>query len=312
MSGPTPSDQTRDTCVVSNDFSRNETVAARHPENAMDDHDKGLAHDLDTLGRRRALLGAAGLAGATLLAAWGCGGGNDATADSTSSSSSSGSGSSSSSGTCAVSAEETQGPYPSDGSNSINGSVSNVLALTGIVRSDITSSFGSMSGSAAGVPVTLQLTLVNVNGSCAALEGYAIYVWHCNRAGEYSLYGVTDQNWLRGVQATDSSGVATFTTIFPGCYSGRMPHIHIEVYRSETTATSYTNKLKTTQLAFPTDVCTTVYTTASGYADSEANFQQISFATDNVFSDGTSTEMATVTGSVAAGYTVALQIGISV
>ena len=42
------------------------------------------------------------------------------------------------------------------------------------------------------------------------------------------------------------------------------------------------------------------------------NFAQISFATDNVFSDGTTTEMATVTGSVADGYTVALQVGISV
>jgi len=282
----------------------------------MDDHDKGLAHDLDTLGRRRVLLGTAGLAAATLLSAWGCGGGGDSTTDTSSSSgsgNSSGSSSSSgSSGTCAVSAEETQGPYPADGSNTMNGTVSNALALTGIVRSDITSSFGSMSGSAAGVPVTLALTLVDVNNSCAALDGYAVYVWHCSREGEYSLYGVTDQNWLRGVQATDSSGVATFTTIFPGCYSGRMPHIHIEVYRSETTATSYTNKLKTTQLAFPTDVCTTVYTTASGYASSETNFQQISFATDNVFSDGTGTEMSTVSGSVADGYTVALQIGISV
>jgi len=210
-----------------------------------------------------------------------------------------------------VSAEETQGPYPADGSNTINGMVSNALALTGIVRSDITTSFGNMSGTAGGVPVSLELTLVNVNGSCATLDGYAIYVWHCSREGVYSLYGATDQNWLRGVQPTDTSGVATFTTIFPGCYSGRMPHIHIEVYRSETTATSYTNKLKTTQLAFPTDVCTTVYATAPGYSASVTNFEQISFATDNVFSDGTSTEMATVTGNVTDGYTVALQLGIS-
>jgi protocatechuate 3,4-dioxygenase beta subunit len=285
----------------------------------MDDHDKGLAHDLDTLGRRRVLFGAAGLAAVTVLTTWGCGGGSDTSSDSSSSSSgssdsgsSSGSTGSTSTGSCAVSAEETQGPYPADGSNTINGSVSNALALTGVVRSDIRPSFGSMSGTAAGVPTTLKLTLVNVNASCADLSGYAIYVWHCSRDGVYSLYGATDQNWLRGVQETDSSGVATFTTIFPGCYSGRMPHIHIEVYRSATTATSYTNKLKTTQLAFPTDVCTTIYTTATGYSSSETNFAQISFATDNVFSDGTSTEMATVSGNVTDGYTVSLQVGISV
>ena len=283
----------------------------------MDDHDKGLAHDLDTLGRRRVLLGAAGLAATTLLTVWGCGGGgSDSASDSSSSSSSSGSSSSSSgstsTGTCAVSAEETQGPFPADGSNTINGTVSNALALTGIVRSDIRTSFGSLSGTAAGVPTTLTLTLVNTNASCAALSGYAIYVWHCDRDGEYSLYGVTDQNYLRGVQETDASGTVTFTTIFPACYSGRMPHIHIEVYRSETTATSYTNKLKTTQLAFPVDVCETIYSTATGYSQSVTNLSQISFATDMVFSDGTTTEMSTVSGSVADGYTVSLQVGISV
>ncbi|MCK9685532.1 intradiol ring-cleavage dioxygenase [Scleromatobacter humisilvae] len=284
----------------------------------MDDHDKGLAHDLDTLGRRRVLLGAAGLAATTLLTVWGCGGGGDSTgqagsaSSSGSSSGSSGGSGSTSTGTCAVSAEETQGPFPADGSNTINGTVSNALALTGIVRSDIRSSFGSLSGTAAGVPTTLTLTLVNVNDSCAVLSGYAIYVWHCDRDGEYSLYGVTDQNYLRGVQETDASGTVTFTTIFPACYSGRMPHIHIEVYRSETTATSYTNKLKTTQLAFPVDVCETIYSTAAGYSQSVTNLAQISFATDMVFSDGTATEMSTVTGSVADGYTVSLQVGISV
>ena len=281
----------------------------------MDDHDKGLAHDLDMLGRRRVLLGAAGLAAITLLTAWGCGGGgsDDSSEDSSSSSSSSSSsGSTSSTGSCYVSAEETEGPFPADGSNTIDGTVANALALTGIVRSDIRTSFGSMSGTAAGVPTTLTLTLVNANDSCADLSGYAIYVWHCDRDGEYSLYGATDQNYLRGVQQTDASGVVTFTTIFPACYSGRMPHIHIEVYRSETTATSYTNKLKTTQLAFPVDVCTTVYSTATGYSASVTNFEQISFATDAVFSDGTTTEMSTVTGSVVDGYVVSLQVGISV
>jgi protocatechuate 3,4-dioxygenase beta subunit len=278
----------------------------------MDDHDKGLAHDLDTLGRRRVLFGAAGLAATTLLTVWGCGGSDDSSESSSSSGSSGSSSGSSSTGTCAVSAEETEGPFPADGSNTINATVSNALALTGIVRSDIRPSFGSMTGTAAGVATTLQLTLVNANSSCADLSGYAIYVWHCDRDGEYSLYGATDQNYLRGVQETDANGLATFTTIFPACYSGRMPHIHIEVYRTTTTATSYTNKLKTTQLAFPVDVCTTVYSTATGYSASVTNFAQISFATDMVFSDGTSTEMATVTGSVADGYTVALQVGISV
>ena len=279
----------------------------------MDDHDKGLAHDLDTLGRRRVLLGGAGLAAATLLATWGCGGSSgDTSTTSTTTGTTTTTGGATTTGSCAVTAEETEGPFPADGSNTVDGSVVNALALTGIVRSDIRPSFGTMSGTAAGVQTTLTLTLVNVNSSCADLSGYAIYVWHCDRDGEYSLYGITDQNYLRGVQATDASGVVTFTTIFPACYSGRMPHIHVEVYRSETTASSYTNKLKTTQIAFPVDVCTTVYATATGYSASVANFADISFATDMVFSDGTTTEMATVTGSVADGYAVSLTVGISV
>jgi len=90
-----------------------------------------------------------------------------------------------------------------------------------------------------------------------------------------------------------------------------MPHIHMEVYRSTTTATSYTNKLKTSQLALPTDVCTAVYAT-SGYSASVANFNAISFSTDNVFSDGVTLQLATLTGNVTDGYVAELTVGIAV
>jgi protocatechuate 3,4-dioxygenase beta subunit len=138
-------------------------------------------------------------------------------------------------------------------------------------------------------------------------------VRHCDREGRYSLYsaGVIGENYLRGVQVTGSDGTATFTTVFPGCYSGRMPHIHFEIYRDANTATSFTNKLKTSQLALPTDVCSTVYSNASGYSASIANLARISFATDNVFSDGVSAQLATVTGSVASGYAARLVVGIA-
>jgi protocatechuate 3,4-dioxygenase beta subunit len=129
-------------------------------------------------------------------------------------------------GTCSARIpEETQGPYPGDGSNGPN-----VLSLTGVVRSDIRSSFAGLSGTADGVPVTLVLTIVSAS-SCAPLAGRAVYLWHCDRPGRYSLYssGVTNQNYLRGVQEADASGKVTFTTIFPGCYAGRWPHIHFEV-----------------------------------------------------------------------------------
>jgi len=124
--------------------------------------------------------------------------------------------------------------------------------------------------------------------------------------------GVTGENYLRGVQATDTSGQASFQTVFPGCYAGRMPHMHFEVYRDANTATSFSNKLKTSQLAFPNDISTAVYNGSSTYSASVANLARISFATDNVFSDGVTLEMTTITGDLTNGYTATITVGISV
>ncbi len=289
-----------------------------------DDHDHAqpqLLHDLNAMvrggDRRQMLRWLSALSAVGALPLMGCGGGGDAATGSTSSS---GSGSSSSgttttgTGSCTVVPEETAGPYPGDGSNTANGSVANALALSGIVRSDIRTSVGSASGTAAGVPLTLTITLTNTNNSCASLDGYAIYLWHCTRDGKYSMYssGVTSENYLRGVQETDSNGQATFVTIFPGCYSGRMPHIHFEVYRDANTATSFSNKLKTSQLAFPTATCQTVYNNASGYSASVSNLASISFASDNVFSDGVDLQMVSITGDVTNGYQANITVSISV
>jgi len=284
----------------------------------MHDHDHGLAHDLDTLVRRSAerrhLLRWLALGSVAPLAVLGCGGGGETTTTTSTGSGSSGSGSSgsSSSGTCAVIPEETAGPYPADGSNSNTSGVLNALALSGIVRSDIRSSIAGASGTADGVPLTVTLSLVNTNGSCASLQGYAIYLWHCNRDGGYSMYssGVTGENYLRGVQATDSNGQVTFTTIFPACYSGRWPHIHFEVYPSLASATGSTSKIKTSQIALPAATCSEVFAT-TGYSASVTNFAQISLATDNVFSDGATLETPTVTGSVSAGFAISLEVGIA-
>lgn len=215
-------------------------------------------------------------------------------------------------GTCSVIPEETSGPYPADGSTASNNTY-NVLALAGIVRSDIRNSIGSAT-QVGGVPLTINLTLNNVNSSCAPISGYAIYLWHCTREGVYSVYNASNvsENYLRGVQTTDANGKVSFTSIFPGCYSGRMPHMHFEVYPSLAKATNASNKVKTSQLAFPTDVCNTVYSTASGYSASVSNFSSISFATDNVFNDGYSLEMTSLTGSVAAGYVANVTVTIAV
>lgn len=209
------------------------------------------------------------------------------------------------SGVCSVIPTETAGPYPGDGTNGAN-----ALTDSGLVRSNIVSSFGSMSGTAEGVPLTIKLTVVNTNAACAPAAGLALYLWHCDRAGDYSLYTVANQNYLRGLQVTDANGEVTFQTIFPGCYSGRWPHAHFEIFANQAAATSGRNALKTSQLALPQTTCSEVYAT-TGYQSSVTNLSRITLASDNIFSDGSSQQLATVSGSVASGLTASLVIGVS-
>jgi protocatechuate 3,4-dioxygenase beta subunit len=202
--------------------------------------------------------------------------------------------------------EETAGPYPGDGSNGPN-----ALTESGVVRSDITTSFGDASGVAEGVPMTVRLKVYDLNGDEATpLAGAAIYLWHCDRAGTYSMYDgdAEGENYLRGVQEAADDGTLEFTTIFPACYSGRWPHMHFEVYESLDAATSATNKLRTSQLALPQDVCETVYSTAEGYEQSVSNLSQVSLDSDGIFADGYSLQMAKVTGSVEDGYVATLNV----
>ncbi|PXX42133.1 intradiol ring-cleavage dioxygenase [Undibacterium pigrum] len=293
----------------------------------MHNHGKQLETDLNTLlqaaASRRQMLRWLSAGGAVTLL--GCGGGSDAstatsssTTATTSTGTSTGTGTTTSSGTstgstsCSIIPEETAGPYPGDGSNSNGTGIANALALSGIVRSDIRSSIAGASGVAAGIPLTIKLQLLNTKSSCASLAGYAIYLWHCDRDGNYSMYsaGVTAENYLRGVQETDSNGNVSFTTIFPGCYDGRMPHVHFEIYPSLTKVSSANNKVKTSQFTFPMATLNEAYQ-ATGYTSSVRNLARITYATDNVFSDGTSLQMVSVTGNATMGYVVTLTVGIS-
>ena len=200
---------------------------------------------------------------------------------------------------------ETAGPFPADGSRNIN-----VLKRSGIVRSDITTSLET-GNVAAGVPLTLDLQLHQAGDESTPLVGYAVYLWHCDREGRYSMYsdGVTGEDYLRGVQATDGEGKLSFTSVFPACYPGRWPHAHFEIYESLDTAMSAANIIHTSQLAFPEDVCATVYDTA-GYEQSIRAFSRVSLETDGAFRDGVSEQMTTVTGSAEAGYAASLSFGV--
>lgn len=280
------------------------------------DHDRGLEFDVRTLLARRSALGLIGGAGLVALVGCASDGGSATTTSSTATTTSTAASSSASTATAGATSgevdaevpDETGGPYPGDGSNGPN-----VLDDSGIVRQDITSSFGSSTTKAAGVPLTVNLTVTDSAAGYAAMEGVAVYVWHADALGRYSMYsqGVENENYLRGVQPTDADGTATFTTVFPGCYDGRWPHLHFEVYRSTSEATSTGQIVKTSQIALPQAVCEKVYADTATYPGSADNLGRTSLTRDMVFGDdGGIHQLATVTGDATNGYVANLTIGV--
>jgi protocatechuate 3,4-dioxygenase beta subunit len=275
-------------------------------------HHGGLQRDLARWMLRRRFL--RGLGVATVVPLGACVVRDDATDDESSSGggdtstggASTAADSTGAAGTCEPIPAETAGPYPGDGSNGPN-----ALALSGIVRSDIRSSVDGATGTAEGIMTTVTLVLVDASNGCAPLADHAVYLWHCDRAGDYSMYtgAPAAENYLRGVQQTDADGKVTFTTIFPACYSGRWPHMHFEIYASLDDAMSGADPLHTSQLALPESDCNDVFAT-QGYEDSVGNLAQLSLDSDNIFSDGASLQMATVSGSVRVGYSASLVVGV--
>jgi protocatechuate 3,4-dioxygenase beta subunit len=230
---------------------------------------------------RRDALGLLGVASAALSSA--CSGDNPTspTATTATTSATTPSAPVTSTAACVVSPSETIGPYPS---------------LADFVRSDIRES-------KPGLPLTLTITVVNTNSSCAPVSGAVVDIWQCDADGNYSQYGSERTlTYLRGLQTTDASGRVTFVTIYPGWYQGRATHIHVEVTVNGRSA-------KVTQIAFPEDVTTAVYRSGV-YASSGQN--PTTNSRDGVFSDGVANEMITLTGGDATnGYTGAFQVGIA-
>jgi protocatechuate 3,4-dioxygenase beta subunit len=254
------------------------------------DHDLGFAHDLPMmLGRRRllTLMGGVGLVSLT--------GGAAAALE------------------CVALPWETAGPYPADGTNVKDGQVVNALTQEGVIRQDLRTSFGSLTPVADGLQLDIELTLVNADG-CTPLEGHAIYLWHCDTTGNYSLYDITDANYLRGVGVADAEGKVRFTTIVPGCYDGRWPHMHFEVFESVSAAVSGEASVLTAQIALPEADCAAVYAADARYSNGTANLGRITIASDMVFSDNSADEIAqqtlVMTGDPASGYAGTVTIAV--
>lgn len=193
---------------------------------------------------------------------------------------------------CVTTPSETAGPYPYDLSSN-----------SAIFRTDITEG-------KTGIPLSLTLTIVNSNNSCTAISGARVDIWHCDKDGYYSEYSEpgylgtqdnTGKTFLRGIQLTDTNGQVKFTTIYPGWYTGRVTHIHIEIFVNSVLKA-------TTQIAFPDSLNTTIYNTAL-YSPHGQN--STTNSNDMVFSDSVSSELVTITGDTTNGYAATFQVGVA-
>lgn len=191
---------------------------------------------------------------------------------------------------CTVAPTETEGPFPTK-------------LPASYVRSDITEG-------KTGYKLTIKLVIGNSNNNCNPLANAIVDIWHCDAEGNYSEYGGTGMqstnyqsvHFLRGRQTTDTSGSVTFTSIFPGWYTGRATHIHVHVYNAAGTS------LKVTQIAFPEGTGTAV-ALVNGYSKGLTGYTYNK--SDYVFNDDSKgIEIATVTGTLAAGFVLNMQISV--
>lgn len=163
---------------------------------------------------------------------------------------------------CVLIPQETEGPYGLDLSGN-----------AGIFRQDITEG-------RPGISLDLVMTIVNVNDNCRPIPNARVDIWHCDKDGVYSGYNqpganTVGQTFMRGIQMTDSNGQVKFHTIYPGWYTGRITHIHFQVFMSSVLKA-------TSQMAFPDSLNTDVYNTPL-YAAHGQNDSVASNAADMVF-----------------------------
>ncbi|PRY74396.1 protocatechuate 3,4-dioxygenase beta subunit [Yoonia maritima] len=255
------------------------------------DHDKGFQHDRSRWLSRRAALSTMAGVGAVL-----------ATPQSVLAA-------------CMALPPETAGPFPADGAHGRNASAINVLTSEGVIREDLRTSFAGLTPVAQGAPLSVEIRLVRAGENCTPLAGHALYLWHCDTVGYYSIYDEADRNYLRGVGITDADGVVRFTTIIPGCYDGRWPHMHFEVFDSPRNMNNGRDSLLISQFALPENVSRATYEADSRYSNGIKNLNRISLSQDIAFRDNASAAMAAQTlqmsGSPTSGFSGTITIGLA-
>jgi protocatechuate 3,4-dioxygenase beta subunit len=184
-----------------------------------------------------------------------------------------------SSNVCTLIPSETAGPFPLD-----------LTTNTYYFRQDVRES-------KPGTQLNLRLKITG-DGNCLPMQNIRVNIWHCDKDGLYSGYDQTNNvgqsglTYLRGYQMTDSNGEVEFITIFPGWYTGRICHIHFQVYVSS-------NYSAVSQLTFDLAAKNAVYAANPGVYTKGAD--PLGYSQDNVFSDGYTLQLGTLTPNAATG-----------
>ena len=190
-------------------------------------------------------------------------------------------------GSCVVRPEMTEGPFYVD---------------TDLVRPDIRAGKDG-----ARLDLTFNVSRVVGGDTCEPLENALVDVWHADAGGVYSGVGAaSDARFLRGIQPTDADGNASFTTIYPGWYRGRTPHIHFKVRAPAEASSAYEF---TSQLFFDDDLSRQVYQQAP-YADRGAH--DTTNGEDGIYGRGGSRMLLAVSETedgYAATFSIALYVG---
>lgn len=190
---------------------------------------------------------------------------------------------------CSLIPSETEGPFPLD-----------LSANTTFFRQDVRED-------REGVQLNLKMKIIGT-GNCEAMPNVRVNIWHCDKDGIYSGYdnamnpGSTTSTYLRGYQMTDADGEVNFITIFPGWYSGRVCHIHFRVFISSVYAA-------VSQLTFDAAAKNALYAANASVYTKGADPTTI--ASDNIFSDGYTLQLATLTpNSATGGYDAYLEVAV--
>src|SRR5258706_2767326 len=248
---------------------------------------------------RRDLLGFAAKGAASVVVSQAlllaCAADANAVTDTTSTTDSSGTtGTTSGSATCVLTAALTEGPFFVD--EKLNRPDIRTDPATGAVS--------------AGVPLTLAFNVSRyASNACTPLTGAYLDVWHCDSTGTYSDVSGSSQKVLRGYQITDANGVAAFTTVYPGWYSGRAVHIHfkLRLFAGSTKTYEFTS-----QFFMDDSLSDSVYTQSPYSSRGTRTTRNANDGIYNSLSSTNKTALTLQTAKTADGYAGVINLGVAV